>query len=82
MIHASNGLLDAMRGEWNAGDDRASNACGSGMIGGFVGRTLGTSAVLGRIDCPACARLVRAATDCVRWDHLETLGLAPKLEAK
>lgn len=37
---------------------------------------------MARVDCPACLLLVRAATCPARWDHLETLGLAPKLEAK
>ena len=35
-----------------------------------------------RTSCPACLLLMRAATCPARWDHLETLGLAPKLEAK
>ena len=34
------------------------------------------------IDCPACIALIRDATPPVRWDAIETLGLAPKLEAK
>ena len=37
---------------------------------------------VGSVTCPSCLAAMRAATCPVRWDFLETLGLAPRLEAK
>ena len=34
------------------------------------------------VDCPECVVKVRESMCPARWDFLETLGLAPKLEAK
>lgn len=92
MTHASAELIDAMRGigGWVVNLPASSSACGFG-VGPVVYAWLYRSPAhsdavdsvgdLSRIDCPDCLRLMRAAIDPVRWDHLETLGLAPKLEA-
>lgn len=60
-----------------------SNGAGQLAVRGYAGHRNSAQDTFSalHIDCPACLRLMREATDPVRWDHLETLGLAPKLEA-
>lgn len=94
MIHARVDLVMAMRGdadarsafelsdgEWNA---RASAAClPSQMLGAwaFVGNPPGGRAEEDphTVDCPTCLRLMRLATDPVRYDLLRERGLVPEL---
>lgn len=94
MIHASRELVDAMGGREPAFDSSTEgamdtmSACGGRhQDGPSAWASLswpknGAAEDYSVVDCPACLLLMRAATCPARWDHLETLGLAPKLEAK
>lgn len=94
MIHAAKELIEAMRGSGPliqchtdsayAGDldyaCRTPENPGHGRA--FANLDDGGGRALEHVypvNCPACLRLMRDATDPVRWDALEERGLAPKL---
>ena len=84
-VHASKELVGAMRGvaPQIAYDRGASEvqAC-SGRRGDVVWSHAGINGTIegkGVVDCPDCLRLMRAATDPVRYDFLRERGLVPEL---
>ena len=95
MIHASVELVEAMGGVGGTQYDEhpiGVAACRAVVDGDFPALAWAFDTDEGGrgsliedrrpVDCPACLLLMRAATCPVRWDALEALGLAPKLEAK
>lgn len=87
MIHASVELIEAMRGNISMGRrDGAfeTRACDGSKHNRAVAWGWGPHREPSQlhVDCPACLRLMRDAMDPVRWDFLESRGLAWKLEAE
>lgn len=77
VLAAGNSFLETACG----GLGRRVNACGK-FVDGESARWDGSKQPEHIPDCAACVRLWREVTLPVRWDAIETLGLAPKLEAK
>lgn len=91
MTHASVELIEAIKGDCGARSSitnaYAQWACAPGVestpvgVYAYIGDGNTTRDARQDVSCPACLRLMREATDPVRWDALEERGLAPKLEA-
>ena len=91
-IHAKVDILDVIRGWWfdHGTPENKLIACGADHMAipsrsqrwAATRDSDGWTDTSNDVTCPECLALIRAAIDPVRWDHAETLGLAPKLEAK
>ena len=84
MIHASMELLTAMEGRpmWGWANRACFREDGNAAVYATLYREGHPVEDARPVDCLACLVKMRAATCPARWDFLETLGLAPRLEAK